>query len=134
MRIFSIVLVLLFAAGCSGNLGVHYESDSPRPPAEESGPEVAHHKDLHIPPGHFPPPGKCRVWVPGTPPGRQARPGDCATVAQQVPAGAWLLTRPADGSKYVEVSVYDEMKPGVVVEVHLYTADTGEFVAMKSGD
>lgn len=48
MRIFSIVLVLLFAAGCSGNLGVHYESDPSPQPSEETTPEVAHHKDLHV--------------------------------------------------------------------------------------
>ncbi len=130
MRLLSIVFALLLLAGCSGNYGIRYESE----PTEQSKPEVAHHSDLHIPPGHFPPPGQCRVWVPGTPPGRQASPGDCATLAQQVPAGAWLLTRPADGSKYVEVSVYDEKKPGVIIEVQIYTADKGEFVAMKSGD
>ena len=140
MRRFPIVFAILLLAGCSGTYSGRYESDPNPDPTEdtprneESKPEVAHRGDLHIPPGHFPPPGQCRVWVPGTPPGKQARSGDCATLAQQVPTGAWLLTRPADGSKHVEVSIYDEKKPGVVIEVQIYTADSGEFVAMKSGD
>lgn len=32
---------------------------------------------VDVPPGHLPPPGQCRVWVEGTPPGRQAAPTDC---------------------------------------------------------
>jgi hypothetical protein len=31
----------------------------------------------HIPPGHLPPPGECRVWLPGRPPGHQPPPGRC---------------------------------------------------------
>jgi hypothetical protein len=36
-----------------------------------------------IPPGHLPAPGECRVWVDGTPPGRQPRPTDCATAERE---------------------------------------------------
>jgi len=138
MRQLSVALALLLLAGCSGHYSGHYESnpelaqDTPR--NEEPKPERGRHAELHIPPGHFPPAGQCRGWIPGTPPGKQPKPGDCSTVARTVPAGAYLLTRPADGSKYVEVSVYDEKKPGVVVEVQIYTADTGEFVTMRSGE
>ena len=36
-----------------------------------------------IPRGHLPPPGQCRVWVDGTPPGQQAEPTDCRTAMEQ---------------------------------------------------
>lgn len=134
MRTLAIVMTLLLLTGCSGKVGVHYESDPAAPPVHGPEPEVAHHRDLHIPPGHFPPPGQCRIWVPGTPPGKQSPPGDCVTLARQVPPGAWLLSHPRDDAGYLEVRVYHKSKPGVVVEVHLYTADTGQFVAMRLTD
>jgi hypothetical protein len=62
-------------------------------------PAVAHAKDdqkhggLHIPPGHLPPPGKCRIWHPGTPPGHQPPSGDCRTLSRQLPPGALLVSR-----------------------------------------
>ena len=31
-----------------------------------------------VPAGHMPPPGACRVWYPGRPPGQQPAPADCA--------------------------------------------------------
>ena len=44
-----------------------------------------------IPPGHMPPPGKCRIWFPGEPPGKQSPPGDCRELRHQAPPGAWLI-------------------------------------------
>ncbi len=44
-----------------------------------------------IPPGHMPPPGKCRIWYPGRPPGHQPPPGDCMELRRHVPPGAWLI-------------------------------------------
>nr|WP_295371680.1 hypothetical protein [uncultured Sphingosinicella sp.] len=32
-----------------------------------------------VPNGHRPPPGECRVWLPGLPPGQQPPPTDCRT-------------------------------------------------------
>ncbi|HXH01700.1 MAG TPA: tetratricopeptide repeat protein [Candidatus Competibacteraceae bacterium] len=46
---------------------------------------------IDVPPGHWPPPGLCRVWLPDRPPGHQPPPGDCHGLARQVPPGAWLL-------------------------------------------
>lgn len=44
-----------------------------------------------IPPGHFPPPGSCRIWYPNTPPGQQPAPGACSELERRVPAGAYLV-------------------------------------------
>lgn len=44
--------------------------------------------DMHIPPGHRPPPGSCRVWYPDRPPGQQPPPTSCGVA---VPAGAVLI-------------------------------------------
>jgi hypothetical protein len=64
---------------------------------------------LGIPPGHLPPPGQCRVWVPGEPPGKQKKQypsGACDTISGQVPAGAWLVYRPGQSKKEVVVREY----------------------------
>ena len=46
---------------------------------------------FRIPPGHFPPPGQCRVWDPDRPPGRQSPPGSCDVLERRVPAGHYLV-------------------------------------------
>jgi hypothetical protein len=51
------------------------------------------HGHRHIPPGHLPPAGMCRIWYPGTPPGHQPPPGDCRTLSHRVPRGALLISR-----------------------------------------
>jgi len=45
----------------------------------------------HVPPGHLPPPGACRVWYPDRPPGHQPPPGPCHVLRYQVPPGAFLV-------------------------------------------
>jgi hypothetical protein len=48
-------------------------------------------RQLDIPPGHMPPPGSCRIWMPGVPPGQQSPPGDCNLLRRQVPPGGVLV-------------------------------------------
>lgn len=65
-----------------------------RVPAAHRGPIEVRHVDgsyFRIPPGHFPPPGACRVWHPNRPPGQQPRPGACHELERRVPAGAYLV-------------------------------------------
>lgn len=85
-------------------------------------------RDLGIPPGHLPPPGYCRIWVPGTPPGHQSPPGDCGELRDRVPAGAWLLYRDRDNPEEIEVLEYDENRPSVVAVIHYFDASTGRYL------
>jgi hypothetical protein len=86
--------------------------------------------NLRIPEGHLPPPGECRVWHPGKPPGHQPPPVKCDRVG--VPHGAWLLRRPREDHKHVNVHVYDERSPGVVVSIGIFAANTGAFIRYVS--
>jgi len=48
-------------------------------------------RTLKVPPGHYPPPGECRLWHSGRPPGRQPAPTKCENLIGRVPAGAFIL-------------------------------------------
>ena len=115
--------------GCAGRYSVGYRSGEGGEPSSGEGFES---RALHIPPGHLPPPGSCRIWIPGVPPGQQSPPGDCERLASRVPTGAWLLTRPRDEPTYVEVAIYHEHRTGLVIDVELYIAATGKFVGHRN--
>lgn len=73
-----------------------------------------------IPPGHLPPPGQCRVWMPGEPPGKQKKKyssGECDSVSRDVPAGGWLVYRPGENKKEVVVREYGSAKQVTSVRV-----------------
>ena len=44
-----------------------------------------------VPPGHRPPPGMCRIWIDGVPPGRQPRATDCATARARAPHNSRII-------------------------------------------
>ena len=50
-----------------------------------------YYQSISIPPGHMPPPGKCRIWFPDQPPGQQPPPGECGDLRYRVPPGAILI-------------------------------------------
>ena len=88
-----------------------------------------------IPPGHLPPPGQCRVWMPGEPPGKQKKKypsGDCSSVSREVPAGAWLVYRPGGDKKEVIVREYDG--DGLVRGVSVFDVVTGELLRQLEPD
>ncbi|WP_375738523.1 tetratricopeptide repeat protein [Pseudomonas boanensis] len=49
------------------------------------------YEELRIPRGHMPPRGKCRIWFPDRPAGRQPAPGKCKKLQHRVPQGAYLV-------------------------------------------
>lgn len=86
------------------------------------------YSNLGIPEGHLPPPGECRVWFPGKPAGHQPPPGKCDRLQHNVPPGAWLIRRPHDEHRHVDVSAYDVQRPGIVIGVGIFDAATGIFI------
>lgn len=44
-----------------------------------------------VPATHRPPPGMCRIWIDGVPPGRQPAPTDCATALRRRPPNARVI-------------------------------------------
>jgi len=129
----------LMVAGCEGVVvvGEPLPDEYPLPPEGKGGPSVVYKSTglypvaLHIPPGHLPPPGMCRIWYPDRPPGHQPPPNDCAYLTGRVPFGAWLIRRPSNDKKNVHVSVYDQVRPGVVIVIRVFDAATGKFVSER---
>lgn len=115
-------LAVLAATGCS-SITTHRAEPEPE---VRRGPSTA--ATLGIPPGHLPPPGMCRVWMPGTPPGHQPRARSCAGIERMAPAGSWIVYRPSEDRKVVHVRVVDERRPGVVVHLRVYDAVRGTLI------
>jgi hypothetical protein len=91
--------------------------------SNEPGP----HASLHIPPGHLPPPGECRIWIPGRPPGHQPKAGRCDRLEGHVPPGALLLYRPESDPRHVRVTEYHPEEPSVIISIRYYVAANGNF-------
>jgi hypothetical protein len=95
------------------------------------GPSAA--ATLSVPPGQLPPPGLCRVWFPGRPPGRQPKARACADVESIAPAGAWVLYRPSQDRTVVHVRYVDDRRAGVVVWIRVFDASSGAFIRDVKG-
>ncbi|WAK02282.1 hypothetical protein [Methylobacter sp. YRD-M1] len=79
---------------------------------------------LDIPPGHYPPPGECRIWYPDRPAGHQPPPGDCG----HVPPGAWVIRHPRGLPGRVHVNVYEPDYPGRVHVIGEFDIGSGQFI------
>ena len=126
LRRFAPVAAALLAACTVKTTSPH----SPAPETQRRGnSEVVH--TLGIPPGHLPPPGQCRVWVQGRPPGQQARPRSCSGIASSAPTGSWILYRPGR-DKSVHVHVMDPSRQGRIYVVRFYN-DNGRWLKDEDG-
>jgi hypothetical protein len=83
---------------------------------------------LNVNARHFPPDGLCRVWQPGQPAGRQARPRNCNGIASGAPAGAWILRHGRGQPGVILVDYVHERRAGVVVKRSAFDARTGAFL------
>lgn len=137
--------VCLIACGC-GSIEIRTRLPPPPPtfpvppvPPGSTGPAVEYETSgvfptaLHIPRGHLPPPGSCRIWYPALPPGQQPPPGDCGALAARVPLGAWLIGHPTGEPEHVHVSVYDHERPGLVIVIRVFDWASGQFVRDMPG-
>ena len=114
----ALVLAGLAATGCATRTVVVTDR---RP-----GPSTA--VTLGVPPGQLPPPGQCRVWIQGRPPGRQARARSCDGIVATAPAGAMILYRPGRDRRIVRVRYVHSGRVGVVVRIRIFEAATGKFL------
>jgi hypothetical protein len=71
---------------------------------------------VHVPPGHYPPPGYCRVWHPGRPPGHQPKPFPCQHPVA-VPAGAFILYNGTAWDSDYDWQAHARRQPGSVPSV-----------------
>ena len=75
------------------------------------------YKALHIPKGHLPKAGQCRIWYPNTPPGRQPHPVSANVAFRNVPAGAWVIE---NAGGYIKVHKCYLTRSRMIVEVDWY--------------
>jgi hypothetical protein len=129
-RAFASVLASLLVAGACTHTTRTILLEPPAPPPPPS-PEVRGvEATLGIPPGHLPNPGECRVWIPGTPPGRQPKPKSrpCPGIATVAPAGSWIVYRPTEDRKVVHVREVDSRRAGTVVRIRIFDIETSRLL------
>ncbi len=127
--------LFLGPTACSHNASPGSDSKWPVIGSRTGSVVVAGNKDTStaarfgVPPGHLPPVGKCRVWMPGEPPGQQKKKypvGRCSTLRQSIPAGGWLIYRPTDSKR--EIHVWEYGSGLEVLAERVYDSVTGELL------
>jgi hypothetical protein len=88
------------------------------PPVVVASPPVVvvEPRRVRVPPGHYPPPGYCRVWHPGRPPGHQPKPFPCHQPVA-IPAGAFILYNGVAWDGDYDWRAHSRRQPGSVPSV-----------------
>jgi hypothetical protein len=97
-------LLVLGVAGC---VVVAARLEHGPPPVVVSPPRA-----VDIPPGHYPPPGHCRLWYPGRAPGQQPPPVRCDQL--RVQSGAFILYQGAAWDSDYDWKTHARRHPGSV--------------------
>ena len=136
-RIFPAGLAVISALACSSSLRTSQSPEPvrrsrPEPVRTSPAPRAVNRQStaarLGIPPGHLPPAGECRIWLPGTPPGRQRAAESCRGIERHAPAGSWIVYRPSRDRTLVHIRVVDNQRAGSVILVRVYDVADGSFV------
>ncbi len=124
---------LVAVAACSRStrtVVIEPNPDVRQGPAAEAnrGPSTA--ATIGVPPGHLPDIGECRIWIPGTPPGRQPKPKSrpCAGISAFAPAGSWILYRPNENRKLVYRREVDARQAGLIIRTRIFDIETTRLV------
>jgi hypothetical protein len=134
---------LVAATACTTVIPPAQRTPAPAPAPQSTRASTA--ATLKIPPGHLPPPGECRIWLPDVPPGQQkaangkgngngkGRQGggtgqSCRGIEDEAPLGSWVVYRPGQDRKVVHVKEMDRRRAGVVLRVNVFDVATGALV------
>lgn len=123
MRVVLAVLCLTAAVtGCAVVVSDHPRGGSVvvSPPPDPPPPAVpravaARPRSIKVPPGHYPPPGQCRVWHPGRPPGHQPPPVGCDRIVAA--PGTFILYNGTAWDGDYDWRGHARRHPGAVPEV-----------------
>jgi len=74
-------------------------------------------RTLKVPPGHYPPPGECRLWYADRPPGKQSAPTKCQNLVGRVPKGAFILYNANAWDADYDWAEHVRLKRGSVPEI-----------------
>lgn len=89
------------------------------------------HTRLPIPPGHYPPPGECRLWYIDGPTGHQPEPIKCGMIP---PPGAWVIHHPRRHHGRLNIRVYDPQRQGAMLSIGEFDLKSGEFIRELESD
>jgi hypothetical protein len=121
----------LAAFGCGGKAA---PPPDPTPVAFEDRLVISDTDDkspLAVPPEQLPNPGECRLWRPGRPLREQARAGLCANVEASAPPESWVLYRPGQDPRLVQVRIIDPNQAGLITQIRVYDAARGTYLGSK---
>ena len=86
---------------------------------------------LGIPAAQLPPAGQCRLWKSNRPVREQAAAGACSEIESTAPPESWVLYRPRQDPRLVDVRIIDPDQAGLVTQVRVYDAERGTYLGSR---